>query len=84
MHAEGKRFKTRCRVKNIPFIYKIKMGMLHGKYNEEAEMAELVPRSKLARRLFNCRINLLPESRSHRNREKGWLNDVGVDALNFR
>jgi hypothetical protein len=47
-------------------------------------MAELVPHSKLAQRLFNCDINLLLESYSHRNGDKCWLNDVGVVALSFR
>jgi hypothetical protein len=60
------------------------MGLPHGRYNGEAKMAELVPRSKLARMLFNCGINLLPESYSYRNDEKGWLNNVGLVALTFR
>jgi hypothetical protein len=43
------------------------MGLPHGRSNGKAELVQL------ARRLFNCHINLLPESHSHRNDEKGWL-----------
>jgi hypothetical protein len=58
------------------------MGLPHGKYNGEVEMAELFPLSKHARRLFNCHIYLLPSQlwKNYNNE----LNDVGAVALIFR
>jgi hypothetical protein len=58
----------------FPFIYKSKNGtaLPHRKgKTEKLNLAELVFRLQLARKLFICHINLLPESHSHRNDEKG-------------